>query len=51
LVAALVTLFGVLIGVLGIFHSDMYDIGVMVTFIGVIGIVVRLGDWVRWLRR
>ncbi len=47
LAAGLVTVLGIVLGVLGIFASDLYDVSVMVTFIGAVGLVVRLVDWVR----
>jgi hypothetical protein len=29
----------------------MYDIGIMVVFIGAIGVVVPAAEWLRWLWR
>ena len=48
LVAMLVTLLGLGLGVAGLWQSILYDVGVMVTFLGAIGVLVRLGDWMRW---
>jgi hypothetical protein len=51
LAALLVTLLGIGLGVAGLWQSVLYDVGVMVTFLGAIGVLVRLGDWVRWWSR
>jgi hypothetical protein len=50
LAALTVTVIGVGIAVAGAWLSALYDIGIMVTFLGVIGILVRLVGWLRWLR-
>lgn len=50
-VAGLVTLLGIGITVGGLLQPDLYDIGVMVTFLGAIGVLVRAGEWLRWLRQ
>jgi hypothetical protein len=47
LAALLVTFLGIALGVAGLWQSVLYDVGVMVTFLGAIGVLVRLGDWVR----
>jgi len=46
-----VILAGVGIGFLGLLESDMYFVGTVVLFIGLVGFAVRLGDALRWLRR
>ena len=51
MIAALaVFLIGAGLTALGLVFPTMYDIGIMVIFIGVIGFVVRTIDWLRWLR-
>jgi hypothetical protein len=49
--AALVILLGIGIGALGLLEPDMYVIGIVVVLIGGIGVLVRLADWLRWIRR
>jgi hypothetical protein len=48
--ALLVILLGVGIGAFGLLEPDMYVIGIVVVLIGMIGVAVRLVDWLRWLR-
>ncbi|MGN6129361.1 MAG: hypothetical protein ACTHOK_03380 [Nocardioidaceae bacterium] len=50
ILALLVTLIGIGASVAGMLQPDLYDIGIMVTFLGAIGVLVRLVDWVRFLR-
>ena len=50
LVAMAVFLFGCGLTALGIVESAMYDIGICVMFIGVVGLAVRTIEWIRWLR-
>lgn len=45
--ATLVVLLGLGIGALGLLVPDMYLVGLVVLFIGGIGVLVRLGDWYR----
>jgi len=45
--AMLVVLLGLGIGALGLLVPDMYLVGLVVLFIGGIGVLVRLGDWYR----
>lgn len=49
--ATLVVLLGVGIGALGVVEPDMYVVGILVVLIGGVGVLVRLVDWVRWVRR
>jgi hypothetical protein len=49
--ALLVVLLGLGIGALGLLLPDMYVVGLIVIFIGGIGVLVRLGDWYRTSRR
>ncbi len=46
-----VMLLGVGIGALGLVLPDLYVAGLLVLSIGVIGLVVRGTDAVRWIRR
>jgi hypothetical protein len=48
--AIAVFMFGAGLTALGIVTPTMYDVGIMVMFIGAIGIAVRAADWLRWLR-
>ena len=50
LAALVVTLLGIGIGLAGMLQPDLYDVGIMVTFLGAIGVTVRLVDWLRWFR-
>jgi hypothetical protein len=45
--AMLVVLLGLGIGALGLLVPDMYVVGLVVLFIGGIGVLVWLGDWYR----
>jgi hypothetical protein len=49
--AVLVTLLGFGIVALGLVQQDFYEIGVVVVFIGGIGVLVRGVEWLRWLMR
>jgi hypothetical protein len=51
LAATAVFLLGVGLTALGIVTPTMYDIGIIVIFIGLIGLAVRTIDWLRWLLR
>jgi hypothetical protein len=35
---------------LGLITPTMYDIGIVVVLIGLVGFTVRIGDLLRWLR-
>lgn len=35
----------------GVVWSSAYDIGVLMIFISLIGLCVRLGQWLLWLRK
>jgi hypothetical protein len=48
--ALLVVVLGLGIGALGLLLPDMYVVGLIVIFIGGIGVLVRLGDWYRTSR-
>ncbi len=50
LAALIATLVGIGIALAGMLQPDLYDVGIMVTFLGAIGVVVRLVDWLRWFR-
>jgi hypothetical protein len=50
LLAVAVVLLGIGIGFLGLLVPDLYAVGVVVLFIGAIGVLVRSVDWYRWLR-
>jgi hypothetical protein len=45
-----VVLLGLAIGALGLITPTMYDVAVVVVFIGLIGIAVRALDLARWIR-
>jgi hypothetical protein len=45
--ALLVVLLGLGLGALGLLIPDMYVVGLLVIFIGGIGVLVWLGDWYR----
>jgi hypothetical protein len=45
-----VFLLGVLLTASGILVATMYDIGIVVMFIGAIGILIRFIDWLRFIR-
>jgi hypothetical protein len=49
--ALLVVLLGLGLGALGLLLPDMYVVGLIMIFIGGIGVLVRLGDWYRTSRR
>ena len=42
---ALVILLGLVIGVLGLVEDDLYTVGVLILFIGGVGIVVLAGEY------
>lgn len=48
--ALLVTVVGLGIGALGLLQEDLYVIGLVIAFIGGIGVLVRAVDLLRWLR-
>jgi hypothetical protein len=48
--AALFFLFGAGLTASGVLWSGMYDIGILVMVVGLVGVAVRLGHWVGWLR-
>lgn len=45
--ALLVVVLGVAIGVAGLLVPDLYVVGLVVMFIGGIGVLVKIGDWLR----
>jgi hypothetical protein len=47
----MVTLVGFGIVALGLVQQDCYEIGVVVVFIGLVGVLVRTAEWLRWLMR
>jgi|1185.fasta_scaffold449439_2 hypothetical protein len=49
--ALMVTLVGFGIVALGLVSPDFYEIGVVVVFIGGVGVLVRTVEWLRWLLR
>jgi hypothetical protein len=48
--ALLVVLLGLGLGALGLLEPDLYVIGLIVLTIGGVGVLVRLIDWLRWIR-
>jgi hypothetical protein len=46
-----VTLLGLGIFALGVITPDCYEIGLVVFFIGGVGVLVRGVEWLRWLMR
>jgi hypothetical protein len=48
--ALCVVLLGLGLGALGLLEPDLYVIGLLVVLVGGVGVLVRLVDWVRWLR-
>jgi len=51
LAATALLLFGGLCIGLGVVEPEMYDVGIMVVFVALIGLGVRVVDWLRWLLR
>ena len=41
---------GVALGALGVVEDEMYMVGAIIVFIGVMGLVVRLGEMLPWVR-
>jgi hypothetical protein len=48
--AGVVFLIGCGLTALGLITPTMYDIGIVVIIIGLVGVAVRFGDVIRWLR-
>ncbi|HEY0561649.1 MAG TPA: hypothetical protein VGD03_15305 [Frankiaceae bacterium] len=48
--AMAVVLVGCACAALGLVEPTMYDIALVVIFVGLIGVAVRLVDWLRWFR-
>lgn len=48
--ASVVFLVGCGMIALGLITPTMYDIGIVVVLIGLVGLTVRVGDLLRWLR-
>ena len=48
--AVLVVLAGLGIGALGLLAADLYVVGLVVVFIGGIGVLVAFGDWLQRFR-
>jgi hypothetical protein len=49
---ALVTLLGLVIGVLGLVEADLYTVGVLILFLGVVGVAVLAGEYlIRYVNR
>ena len=47
---ALVCLLGLVVGVLGLVENDLYTVGVLILFIGGVGVAVLAGDYlIRYL--
>ena len=42
---ALVTLLGLVIGVLGLVEADLYAVGVLILFLGGVGVAVLAGEY------
>lgn len=51
LMATGVVLLGLGLTFLGIVEPTMYDVGIVVVFIGLVGVGVRFVDWIVWWRR
>jgi hypothetical protein len=49
--ALMVTLVGFGIVALGLVQQDFYEIGIVVVFIGGVGVLIRTVEWLRWLMR
>lgn len=49
--ALAVVLLGGAIFAVGIVLQPFYDIGIVVVLIGLVGVAVRGGSWIRWLLR
>ncbi|WP_177212966.1 hypothetical protein [Geodermatophilus ruber] len=47
----LVIALGMGIGALGLLREDLYVVGAVMVFIGLVGLVVRAVEWLRWLRQ
>jgi TRAP-type mannitol/chloroaromatic compound transport system permease large subunit len=45
---ALVILLGLVIGVLGLVEADLYTVGVLILFIGAVGVAVLFGEYLIW---
>lgn len=41
---------GVALGALGLVEDEMYTVGAIVVFIGVMGLIIRLGEMLPWVR-
>jgi hypothetical protein len=41
---------GVALGALGLVEDEMYMVGAIIVFIGVMGLIVRLGEILPWVR-
>ncbi|MCW2692031.1 MAG: hypothetical protein JWM67_635 [Mycobacterium sp.] len=50
LTAMAVVLVGCACAALGLVEPTMYDIALVVIFVGLIGVAERLVDWLRWFR-
>lgn len=48
--AGLLLLTGFGLTALGLVEHTMYDIGIIVVLIAAVGVVVKLVDWITWLR-
>ncbi len=48
--ASLIFALGVVVALLGILVQPLYDIGIVIVFIGLVGMLTRLGSWLLWLR-
>jgi len=42
---ALVIVLGLIVGVLGLVAADLYAVGVLILFIGGVGVIVLVGDY------
>jgi hypothetical protein len=49
---ALITLLGLVIGVLGLVEADLYTVGVLILFVGAVGVAVLVGEYlIRYFSR
>ena len=49
--AGVITAFGIGLGLLGMLQPDLYDVAAMVTFLGLMGLVIRGGGVLRSRKR
>jgi hypothetical protein len=51
LAATALLLFGAGCIALGLVEQEMYDVGIVVVLVALVGLGVRFVDWMRWLTR